>query len=98
MFVANSAEMRTVYPNADRMIANCAAHCYVEPDQETAHELGLRLGFVKSLFGTEERPMVQPDELAGPEFADKIIALVRNKAPARLVLPAELKTAQRRGK
>ena len=98
MFFANSAEMRTVYPNADGMIANCAAHCYVEPDEETAYEVGLRLGFVKSLFGTEERPMVYPADLAGPDFADKVIALVRNQAPARLVLPGELKTAQRRGR
>jgi type IV secretion system protein VirD4 len=98
LFFAGSAEMRKHYPNADGMIAACAAHCYIEPDAAAAHELGQRLGFVKSLFGTEERPMVSADELAGPEFADKIIALVRNKAPARLVLPTELKTAQRRGK
>jgi hypothetical protein len=97
MFFAGGAAMRAVYPNADGMIANCAAHCYVEPDEETAYELGLRLGFVKSLFGTEERPMVYPAELMGSDFADKIVALVRNQAPARLVLPAELKTAQRRG-
>jgi type IV secretion system protein VirD4 len=98
LFFAGSAEMRKHYPNADAMIAACAAHCYIEPDAQAAHELGLRLGFVKSLFGTEERPMVSADELAGPEFADKIIALVRDQAPARLVPPTELKTAQRRGK
>jgi hypothetical protein len=98
LFFASSAEMRKVYPNADGMIANCAAHCYIEPDEEAAYELGLRLGFVKSLFGTEERPMVYPAEFAGPDFADKVIALVRSQPPARLVLPGELKTAQRRGK
>jgi type IV secretion system protein VirD4 len=98
MFFANSAEMRTVYPNADGLIASCAAHCFIAPDQETARDLGLRLGFVKSLFGTDERPMIQPDELTGPDFDDKIIALVRNLAPARLVLPTELKTAHRRGR
>jgi hypothetical protein len=88
--------MRKHYPNADGMIAACAAHCYIEPDAAAAHELGQRLGYVKSLFGTEERPMVSAEELAGPEFADKIIALVHDEAPARLVLPTELKTAQRR--
>jgi type IV secretion system protein VirD4 len=98
MFFANTAEMRATYPKADGMLANCAAHCYVEPDPDTAHELSLRLGFVKSLFGTEEKPMVQPDELVGPEFDGKIITLVRNRPPAKLVLPGELKTAQRRGR
>jgi hypothetical protein len=90
--------MRTLYPSAEGMIATCAAHCYIEPNAATAHELGARLGYVKSLFGTEERPMVSAEELAGPEFAGKIIALVRNQAPARLVPQTDLKTAQRRGK
>jgi hypothetical protein len=98
MFFAGSAEMRKHYPNADAMSAACAAHCWIEPDEAAAHELGQRLGFVKSLFGAEERPMVSAEELRGPEFADKIIALVRNEAPARLAPPTELKTAQRRGK
>jgi type IV secretion system protein VirD4 len=98
MFFASTAEMRATYPKADGMIANCAAHCYIEPDRGTAHELSLRLGFAKSLFGTEEKPMVDPDDLAGPDFNDKIIALVRNRPPAKLVLPGELKTAQRRGR
>jgi type IV secretion system protein VirD4 len=97
MFFANPAELRATYANADGMIANCAAHCYIEPDAETAHELSLRLGFAKSLFGTEERAMVSADDLAGPDFADKIIALVRNQAPARLVLPGEAGT-QRSGR
>ena len=98
LFFASSAEMRTVYPNADGMIANCAAHCYIEPNQQNAAELALRLGFVKSLFGTDEKPMATADELTGRDHADKIIALVRGQAPARLMLPGEMKTAQRRGR
>lgn len=98
MFFASTAEMRATYPKPDGMLANCAAHCYVEPDPGTAHELSLRLGFAKSLFGTEEKAMVSADDLMGPEFADKIIALVRNQAPARLVLAGELRTAQRGGR
>jgi hypothetical protein len=80
------------------MSTSCAAHCWIAPDAAAAHEVEQRLGFVKSLFGAEERPMVSAEELTGPEFADKIIALVHNEPPARLVLPTELKTAQRRGK
>jgi type IV secretion system protein VirD4 len=98
MFFVGTTEMRATYPKADGMLANCAAHCYVAPDRETAHELSLRLGFVKSLFGTEEKPMVEPNDLMGPEFDGKIITLVRNRPPAKLVLPGELKTAQRRGR
>src|SRR5262249_27146639 len=98
MFFAGSAEMRTLYPNADALITTCAAHCYIEPDAAAAHELAQRLGYVKSLFGTDERAMVSAEELAGPEFAGKIFALVHNQAPARLAPPTVLRTAQRRGK
>jgi type IV secretion system protein VirD4 len=98
MFFASSAEMRALYPNADGMIATCAAHCYIEPDAAAAQELAQQLGYIKSLFGTDERPMVSAEELAGTDFAGKIIALVHNQAPARLMPPTELKTAQRRGK
>jgi hypothetical protein len=97
MFFAGTAEMRATYPKADGMLANCGAHCYIEPDPDTAHELSLRLGFAKSLFGTEEKSMVSADDLMGPEYADKVIALVRHQAPARLVLAGELKGAQQSG-
>jgi type IV secretion system protein VirD4 len=98
MFFASSAEIRAVYPNAEGMIANCAAHCYIEPDREAAQEIAQRLGFVKSLFGTDERPLLGPADLAGPEFAGKIIALVRGQPPARLVLPGAPKAGQRRAR
>jgi len=98
MFFASSAEIRAVYPNAEGMIANCAAHCYIEPDREAAQEIAQRLGFVKSLFGSDERPLLGPADLAGPEFAGKIIALVRGQPPARLVLPGAPKAGQRRAR
>jgi type IV secretion system protein VirD4 len=96
MFFASSAEIRAIYPNAEGMIANCAAYCYIEPDREAAQEIAQRLGFVKSLFGSDERPLLGPADLAGPEFAGKIIALVRGQPPARLVLPGAPKAGQRR--
>ena len=98
MFFASSAEIRAVYPNAEGMIANCAAYCYIEPDREAAQEIAQRLGFVKSLFGSDERPLLGPADLAGPEFAGKIIALVRGQPPARLVLPGAPKAGQRRAR
>ena len=39
--------------------------------------------------------MVSANDLMGPDFADKVIALVRNQAPARLVLEGELRSVQR---
>jgi len=97
MFFASGAEMHAIYPNADGMLANCAAHCYSEPDRNAAQELSLRLGFIKSLFGTPEKPMVTAADLAGPDFADVIIGLVRGQPPARLMLPGE-GSGMRRGR
>lgn len=97
MFFASGAEMAAVYPDAEGMAANCAAHCYAGPHTETAQELALRLGFVKSLFGAAEKPMVAAADLDGPAFADIIVALVRGHPPAKLTLPGETtRTPQRR--
>jgi len=95
MFFANSAAMSAVYPNAESMIISCAAHCYVEPDDSAAQELALRIGTAKSLFGTEERLMLDPAVLAGPDFADKVIVLMRGQSPANLTLPPEGPVAPR---
>ena len=98
LFFTSGAEMHAAYPDADGMMASCAAHCYSEPDRDGAAELALRLGFVKSLFGADEKPLATADELTGPDFAGTIVTLVRGQAPARLMLPGEMKTAPRRGR
>jgi hypothetical protein len=42
--------------------------------------------------------LVTAADLAGPEFADKVVALVRGQPPAKLVLPGAMKAGQRRGR
>jgi len=96
MYFTGSAAMGAVYPNAEGMIASCAAHCYVQPDQQAAHEVALRLGSAKSLFGADQKPMLDPAVLCGPDFVDKVVVLMRGQPPARLVLPGRMPLAHER--
>jgi len=78
MFFASSAEIRAVYrmPRHDRELR---AHCYIEPDRSRA---GDRAALARQKpVGTDERPLLGPADLAGPEFAGKIIALVPGHRP-----------------
>lgn len=85
MFCQNTGQLRTAYPNADGMIGNCAARCYMDPDDETAEELSRYLGQRKGLLDGTQKPLAEPSELKGPAFADKIIVFSRGKQPAKLV-------------
>src|SRR5262249_626392 len=96
MYVADNAAMTDVYPNAPGMIASCAAQCYIEANEATARELSLRIGTAKNLFGADERLILDPATLMGPDFADKVIALVRGQSPAKLLLPGETLAPSRR--
>ncbi|WP_316199186.1 type IV secretory system conjugative DNA transfer family protein [Bradyrhizobium sp. SZCCHNS2002] len=90
MFCQNVGQLKTAYPNAEGMIGNCAARCFMDPDDETAEELSRYLGHRKGLLDGRQKPLAEPSELKGPAFADKIIVFLRGKSPAKLmrVFPA----------
>lgn len=85
MFCQNTGQLRTAYPNADGMIGNCAARCYMDPDDESAEELSRYLGQRKGLLDGRQKPLAEPSELKGPAFADKVIVFMRGKSPAKLL-------------
>lgn len=90
MFCQNIGQLKTAYPNAEGMIGNCAARCFMDPDDESAEDLSRYLGQRKGLLDGRQKPLAEPTELKGPAFADKIIVLQRGKSPAKLmrVFPA----------
>jgi hypothetical protein len=85
LFCQNTGQLRMAYPNAEGMIGNCAARCYMDPDDETAEELSRYLGQRKGLLDGRQKPLAEPTELKGPTFADKIIVFLRGKPPAKLM-------------
>ena len=85
LFCQNTGQLRTAYPNAEGMIGNCAARCYMDPDDETAEELSRYLGQRKGLLDGRQKPLAEPTELKGTAFADKIVVFLRGKSPAKLM-------------
>ena len=85
MFCQNYGQLRTSYPNADGILANCAVRCFMDPDDDTAEELSRHLGERKGLIDGKKKRLAEATELKGQAFADKIIVFQRGGSPAKLV-------------
>lgn len=84
LFAQNFGQLRERYKNADGLVKNCAARCYMNLDLEDALEMSRLLGQREGLLDGRRKPLAEHWELAGPEFADKILVLTRSGLPARL--------------
>lgn len=84
LFAQNFGQLRERYKNADGLVKNCAARCYMNLDLEDALEMSKLLGQREGLLDGRRKPLVEHWELAGPEFADKILVLTRSGLPAKL--------------
>ena len=84
MFCQNIGQLTTVYPNGEGMVSNCAARCFMNPDEETAQRISRNLGERDGLLDGQRTALAQPPQLSGPEFADKIVVFMRGRPPARV--------------
>jgi type IV secretory pathway TraG/TraD family ATPase VirD4 len=84
MFCQNAGQLATAYPNADGMIGNCAARCYMNPDEDTARWMSTNLGMRDGLLDGQRKPLAEAPQLSGKEFADHMVVFLRKNAPARL--------------
>lgn len=76
MFAQNIGQLKTSYPNAEGMVGNCLAQCYMNPDSERAKWLSSHLGQRRGLLDGTERPLVEASDLTGFEYADKVIVML----------------------
>lgn len=76
MFAQNVGQLRTVYANADGMLGNCLAQCYMNPDAERSKWLESHLGRRRGLLDGHEKPLAEAAELTGTAFADKVVVLL----------------------
>jgi hypothetical protein len=85
LFCQNLGQLSAIYKNADGMLGNCAARCFMDPDDQTAEQLARFLGQRKGLIDGKQKPLAEASELKGPDFADKVIVFSRGRPPAKLV-------------
>lgn len=84
MFCQNTGQLETAYPNADGMMKSCAIRAFMNPDETTAHQLSKNLGTRESLLDASRKPLAEASQLAGPDFADKVIVFGRSSYAAKL--------------
>lgn len=84
MFCQNTGQLSSAYRNADGMTGNCAARCYMNPDEDTARWMSQNLGMREGLLDGHRKPLAEPSQLTGPEFASQIVVFLRGHPPARL--------------
>ncbi|QRG10299.1 type IV secretory system conjugative DNA transfer family protein (plasmid) [Xanthobacter dioxanivorans] len=91
LLAQNIGQFRERYKNADGMIGNCMVRCYMNPDEEDAQRLSRLLNEREGLLDGRRKALVEPWQLSGPEYADKIIAFIAKNHPARLtkVMPQD---------
>jgi type IV secretion system protein VirD4 len=86
MFCQGLGQLKTAYDNHDGMVASCALRMFMNPSTAdgTAQKLSDEMGFRESVIDGTRVKRVEPNVLAGPEFADKIIVMASSGEPARL--------------
>lgn len=84
LFCQNLGQLQTAYPNAQGMMSNCAIRCFMNPDEDAARWLAENLGTRHGLLDGTRKPLVEPHQLTGPEFANQVIVFSRGQLPARL--------------
>lgn len=85
LFAQTIGQVQDIYRDADRLMEMMAVRCFMEPSGRMAQELSKELGTARDIWNADkERPLATPQELAGPDYADKVIVLEGGRQPARL--------------
>ena len=86
MFIQSVGQLHRAYTNASGMIGSCAVRMYMNPSAHdgTAKNLSEELGYTESVIDGTRQLMVEPTELAGPNYVNKVITLAGGSYPARL--------------
>ncbi|WP_445490610.1 type IV secretory system conjugative DNA transfer family protein [Rhodopseudomonas sp. RCAM05734] len=84
LFAQTKAQLQQAYGDADRLLEMMAVRCFMEPTGAMAHELSKELGTVRDLLPGTMKPLATPQQLMGPEYAERVIVLEGGRRPARL--------------
>lgn len=86
MFTQSIGQLKTAYENADGMIGSCAVRMYMNPSlhDETAKKISEDIGMQEGVLDRDRQKVVEPTELAGPEFRDNVIVMASGCKPLRL--------------
>ncbi|KTQ95030.1 hypothetical protein NS226_13615 [Aureimonas ureilytica] len=85
LFAQTMGQIRKIYGGDDEGFSEMVAvRSYMEPTGRLAEELSRELGKIPAGFYGKERPRATPQQLAGPEFVDKVLIIQGGKKFALL--------------
>lgn len=86
MFTQSYGQLKEAYPNAEGMLGSCAVRTFmnVPLNDELAQKLSDQLGYRDGPLDANRVKLVEPLELAGPDYRDIALVLASNTEPAKL--------------
>ena len=86
MFVQSISHIEEHYGDARGFLSRCALQIYMNPQHidGTTEYLSQSLGTRESILDGQTVRMVEPGELAGPEFLDQMIVMGQGIRPVKL--------------
>lgn len=86
MFAQSYGQLKQAYPNVEGFLGSCAVRTFmnIPLNDEIAEKISNQLGYRESPLDNSRHKMVEPLELAGPEYKDIAIVLASNTKPARV--------------
>lgn len=87
-FAQNKGQLEKAYDDAEGFLSKCAIRAYMNPSgadaDNLAHDLSETFGKKQDLKTQQQNAIVEPWELAGPKYQDKVIVIARGEEPVRL--------------
>lgn len=86
MFAQSYGQLKESYPNAEGLLGNCVVRTFmnVPLNDELATKLSDQLGYRDGPLDATRQKLVEPLELAGPNYKDVAIVLAANTKPIKL--------------
>ncbi|VAW78074.1 hypothetical protein MNBD_GAMMA15-1111 [hydrothermal vent metagenome] len=86
MFAQSVGQMQNAYANADGMMGSCAVRIYMNPSLHdgTAQKLSDDIGMREAVLDGTQKKIVEPAELAGPEYRDIQIVMAASSKPVKV--------------
>jgi type IV secretion system protein VirD4 len=86
MFTQSYGQLKEAYPNAEGMLGSCAVRIFmnVPLNDELAQNLSDQLGYREGPLDSTRVKLLEPMELAGPNFRDIALVLASNTKPAKV--------------
>lgn len=86
MFAQSFGQLKEAYPNAEGLVGSCAVRTYMNLplNDELTTKISDQLGYREGPLDATKQKLVEPIELAGPNFSETILAFATNTKPAKI--------------